>query len=112
MVMMSNGPFFPRWLKSRLFASYPDDLRPSRLAAAMAHGGTAVEYSIGPMLLLAAGHPGLTALVLCLMTCFHGFIAINNPSGMPIEWNILMIYGGFFLFGAHPEAALGALVSM
>jgi hypothetical protein len=31
---------------------------------------------------------------------------------MPIEWNILMIYGGIFLFGFHPEAsmlALGAL---
>ena len=29
MVMMNNGPFFPKWLKKRLFASYPDDLRPS-----------------------------------------------------------------------------------
>ena len=25
---------------------------------------------------------------------------------MPIEWNILMIYGGFFLFGFHPEASV------
>jgi hypothetical protein len=111
MVMMSNGPFFPRWLKSRLFVAYPDDLRPSRLAAAMAHGGTAVEYSIGFVLLLVAGHPTLTAIWLVVMTCFHGFIAINNPSGMPIEWNILMIYGGFFLFGGHPEAGLAALGS-
>jgi hypothetical protein len=41
-----------------------------------------------------------------VMGCFHGFIALNNPSGMPIEWNILMIYGGIFLFGFHPEASV------
>ena len=43
------------------------------------------------------------------MTAFHGFIGINNPNGMPVEWNILMIYGGYFLFGFHPEARLSAL---
>jgi hypothetical protein len=31
---------------------------------------------------------------------------------MPIEWNILMIYGGIFLFGFHPEASPLALVAM
>ncbi len=105
MVMMNNGPFFPRWLKKRLFVSYPDDLRPSRLAAAMAHGGTVVEYLIPVGLLLASASPAFTALMLVVMACFHGFIAMNNPSGMPIEWNILMIYGGIFLFGVHPEAS-------
>ena len=78
MVMMTNGPFFPGWLKKGLFAAYPDDLRPSRMAASMAHSGTAVEYSIGFMLLLVAGHPTLTAIMLVVMTCFHGFIAINS----------------------------------
>jgi len=110
MVMMSNGPFFPRWLKERLFVAYPDDLRPSRFAALMAHGGTVVEYLIPVGLLLAAAHPVPTALMLVVMACFHGFIAINNPSGMPIEWNILMIYGGVFLFGVHPEARVATVV--
>lgn len=109
MVMMNNGPFFPGWLKKRLFVAYPDDLRPSRFAARMAHGGTIVEYGIPLGLLLASGSPALTAAMLVVMACFHGFIAINNPSGMPIEWNILMIYGAIFLFGAHPEASLLAL---
>ena len=112
MVMMNNGPFFPTWLKKRLFASYLDDLRPSRLAARMAHTGTVVEYTIGFALPLVAGHSGLTALMLVVMGCFHGFIAINNPSGMPIEWNILMIYGGIFLFGFHPEASAPAVGQM
>ena len=46
------------------------------------------------------------------MTCFHGFIALNNPSGMPIEWNILMIWGAWFLFGVHHEASITAVASM
>jgi hypothetical protein len=110
MFMMNNGPFFPKLLKKRLFADFPTDLRPSRLAAVMAHAGTLTEYSIPVLLLLAPDWP-TTALCLCLMTGFHGFIALNNPNGMPIEWNILMIYGGWFLFGFHPEASLLALGS-
>jgi hypothetical protein len=112
MVMMNNGPFFPKRLKRRLFAAYPDDLRPSRLAVWMARMGTLTEYSIPVVLLLASGSPTVTALMLAVMTCFHGFIAMNNPSGMPIEWNILMIYGGIFLFGFHPEAHVTALGAM
>jgi hypothetical protein len=112
MVMMNNGPFFPKWLKQRLFASYPDDLRPSRMAAVMAHSGTFTEYMIPVVLLLVSSNPILTALMLFVMVGFHGFIALNNPSGMPIEWNILMIFGGIFLFGFHPEASLLALGQM
>jgi transmembrane protein DUF3556 len=112
MFMMNNGPFFPKALKKRLFAHFPDDLRPSRLATTMAHSGTAVEYSIPVLLILGAGNGTATIVGLLLMTAFHGFIAINNPNGMPVEWNILMIYGGYFLFGFHPEARLSALTEM
>src|SRR5206468_694287 len=75
----------------------------------MAHAGTCIEYSIPVVLLLASASPLVTALMLGVMCCFHGFIAVNNPSGMPIEWNILMIYGGIFLFGFHPDASVLAL---
>src|SRR6185436_431244 len=37
---------------------------------------------------------------------FHGFIGINNPSGMPVEWNILMIYGALALFGFHQDVTI------
>jgi hypothetical protein len=70
--------------------------------------GTLTEYSL-PLVLLLSSDPRLTAVWLCVMAGFHGFIALNNPSGMPIEWNILMIYGGIFLFGFHPEAAVSAV---
>jgi hypothetical protein len=108
MVMMNNGPFFPKWLKRKLFASYPDDLRPSRFATWMAHGGTFTEYMI-PLVLLSSESALVTALALVVMSGFHGFISLNNPSGMPIEWNILMVYGGIFLFGIHPEAGVAAI---
>lgn len=111
MVMMNNGPFFPKWLKQHLFAAYPDDLRPSSFAAFMARMGTLTEYAI-PFVLLTSQSPLLTGAMLVVMVCFHGWIAINNPSGMPIEWNILMIYGGIFLFGFHPEASPLAVLAL
>jgi len=112
MVMMNNGPFFPKWLKRRLFASFPDDLRPSRFASIMAKAGAATEVAI-PFLLLASSESLLvTVAVLVVMTCFHGFIMVNNPSGMPLEWNILMIYGGWFLFGLHPDVSPTAIAAM
>lgn len=109
MVMMNNGPFFPRALKRRLFRSFPDDLRPSSFAVGMARMGTLTELSI-PLLLVLSPSPEITFVALCIMTVFHGYIALNNPSGMPIEWNIAMVYGGWFLFGMHPDASLAALL--
>ncbi|MBY0275569.1 DUF3556 domain-containing protein [Candidatus Binatia bacterium] len=109
MFMMNNGPFFPKKLKKSLFRDFPTDLRASRFAAFMAHFGTAAEYAIPVILVLGAGNTVVTILGLVLMTGFHGFIGTNNPNGMPVEWNILMIYGGIFLFGFHPEAHLSAL---
>jgi hypothetical protein len=99
-------------LKKRLFVSFPDDLRPSKLAVRMAHMGTFTEYMIPVALLYFTGNPLMTGIALFVMFGFHGFIAANNPSGMPVEWNILMVYGGIFLFGFNPEASVLALSSM
>ena len=110
MVMINNGPFFPRALKRRLFRSFPDDLRPSGFARGMARVGTLVELSI-PFMLVLSPSPEFTFVALCVMTVFHSYIALNNPSGMPIEWNIAMIYGGWFLFGGHPDASLAQLLA-
>ncbi|HBZ70270.1 MAG TPA: hypothetical protein DEP35_11265 [Deltaproteobacteria bacterium] len=78
---------------------------------AMARMGTLTEYMI-PLVLVTSQTPLLTDAALVVMCCFHGFISLNNPSGMPIEWNILMIYGGIFLFGFHPEASVLAVGEM
>lgn len=111
MVMMNNGPFFPSWLKSKLFENYPDDLRPSKMAGAMAHMGTLTELMI-PVVLLTSDSAMVTGGALFVMFGFHSFIAANNPSGMPIEWNILMIYGGIFLFGFNPDVSVTAITTM
>lgn len=112
MVMMNNGPFFPKWLKSYLFAGYPDDLRPSRFATFMAHFGTLSEYMLPVCLILATelgAHPLALAAACLFVTSFHGWIGINNPSGMPVDWNILMIYGAWWLWFAHPTPPVQAI---
>lgn len=97
-VMISNSPvmrfeFVRRWM----YRSYPDDLRPSTLATWMAHGGTALELAVPIVLGLSSGGDG-TRIGLVLMLMLHGFILSSLPMGVPIEWNVMVLYGGFFLF--------------
>jgi hypothetical protein len=108
MFMMNNGPFFPKFLKKNLFTNFPDDLRPSRFAKVMAHFGHASEVSIPIILLYATqtGNPWVLLGGCILFTGFHSFIGLNNPNGMPVEWNILMIYGGWSLFFFHPDVSI------
>lgn len=100
-VMTSNSPVMSMpWLRKRMYRGFPDDLRPSRLAHAMAHTGTIVEY-VFPVL-LAYGSGGLATKVgLIVMLVFHAYITSNIPMAVPIEWNVIMVYGGFVLFGGH-----------
>ncbi|MEU2584118.1 DUF3556 domain-containing protein [Streptomyces avermitilis] len=104
-VMISNSPLRPAWLKRRLYRHYPDDLRPSGLAAAAAHGGTVIEYAVP--LVLAFSHGGtVTTVALAVMVVFHLHIMSTFPMGVPLEWNVFFIYSALVLFG-H-DAAVGA----
>jgi hypothetical protein len=109
-VMLTNSPFVPVWLHRRLFRGYPDDLRPSSVAAAIAHFGTVVEYTFPLVLLFSDGGP-VTMAALIAMAGFHLFIAGNLPMGMPIEWNVMMVYGGITLFGHFPEVSVAQLAA-
>ena len=114
MVMMNNGPFFPKVLKKSLFANYPNDIRPSRFAHFMAAFGHISEFAI-PFILFTAAATGNELLLLAgciLFTGFHSFIGLNNPAGMPVEWNILMIYGGWNLFWFHPDVSILEMTQM
>ena len=116
-VMMSNSPiWFPRWIRRRMYRRFPDDLRPSRLATWLGHGGTALELSV-PLVLLTSGGPTHLLVGMGLMLALHLFITTNVPMGVPLEWNVLVVYGSFALFWAHPgvsvlemSAPVGALV--
>ncbi|MCA9987929.1 MAG: DUF3556 domain-containing protein, partial [Anaerolineales bacterium] len=109
-VMLSNsGLIRSTWLRRRLYRHFPDDLRPSRLATTLAHAGTVTEY-LFPLLLLFGGlstgrifglASPITLLGLLLMTGFHAFITSNFPMAVPLEWNVMMVYGGYLLFGYH-----------
>jgi len=80
-----------------MYRSYPDDLAPSRTATLMGHAGTALELAV-PVLLLFGRGGVVTLAGLVLMLALHGFITSNVPMGVPLEWNVMMVYGGFFLF--------------
>ncbi len=104
-VMTSNSPFTRfAWLRRRMYRRYPDDLSPSRMAV-MAHAGILLELAVPALLLLGDGGP-LTLAGLVLMVLLHVFITSNVPMGVPIEWNVMMVYGAFFLFGAHAGASV------
>jgi len=110
-VMTSNSPFTRvEWLRRLMYRSYPEDLRPSRVAVIMGHAGTALELGVPIILMLSPG--GWTLVVgLILMLLLHGFITSNVPMGVPIEWNIMVVYGAFALFWAHPEVTVLGLGS-
>jgi len=102
-VMVSNSPWL-RWqrLRQAMYRSYPDDLRPSTLARSMAGMGAAMEFAV-PVLLLMGDGGAITAAGLVLMVLLHTFITANFPMAVPIEWNVMVVYSGFFLFGLHPD---------
>lgn len=110
-VMTSNGPLtrIP-WLRRLMYQRYPDDLRPSKLAQVMGHAGTALEMLVPLVLVFAPGGWSLL-LGMALMLMLHAYITSNVPMGVPIEWNFMVVYGGFALFWAHPEIAIWDLGS-
>jgi len=111
-IMTANNPMLKSaWLRKRLFVSYPDDLRPSRLAKAMAHTGTLLEFAVPLTLVFVTGQGPLLYLGMVLVLMLHGFIVSNLPLGAVFEWNVLSVYAAFFLFAGYPEVSLFAVGS-
>ncbi|MEL6865581.1 MAG: DUF3556 domain-containing protein [Bacteroidota bacterium] len=115
-VMICNSPFLNfKWLKRMMFKNYPNDLRLSDTAIYIAHFGTVVEFAL-PILLMTGTILGWSQEVMfyCLMgmTAFHAFIFINFPMGVPMEWNVIVVYGGWLLFGFYPEWQPADLTSL
>ncbi|WP_459546597.1 DUF3556 domain-containing protein [Nocardia sp. X0981] len=107
--MMSNSPVVrPRALKRLFFERFPDDLRPGRLSRLFAHGGTAVELC-APVVLFCTSGGWPTALAAAALVCFHLVILTAIPMGVPLEWNVFMIFGIAALFVAHADIGLADL---
>ena len=102
-VMTSNGPFTRvSALRRAMYRDFPRDLRPSSLASATAHAGTALELAV-PIAFLLSPLGVKPVLAIVLMLLLHVYITSNVPMGVPIEWNVVVVYAGFALFWAHPD---------
>ncbi len=109
--MMSNNPVFrPRWIKRRFFEHFPEDLRPGRLSRALAHFSTAVEGLV-PLVLFFSHGGWPTAIAAFVMLCFHFGILSSIPMGVPLEWNVFMMFSVLALFVGHAGVGLGDLQS-
>ncbi|HEV2726750.1 MAG TPA: DUF3556 domain-containing protein [Solirubrobacterales bacterium] len=108
-VMISNTPWNKsRAAKRRLYRDHPEDLRPSRVGEAAAHLGTVMEFTLPLLLLLTQG--GLVGtLALAGMVIFHVHIFSTFPLAVPLEWNVFMIFGLFFLFGHYADVPWSTL---
>lgn len=104
--MLANNPFIPAgFLKQSMFRRYPDDLRPSALAGLIAHFSTAVEGLV-PLVLFFSHGGWPTAIAAFVMVVFHLNILLAFPMGVPLEWNVFMIFGVLWLFVAHAQLGL------
>ncbi len=101
--MLSNHPLnvSDRFRKA-LYRDHPTDMRSSKLAAAIAHGATVVEYT-APLVLAFSVGGWPTTIALVVMVCFHTGILSSFPLGVPLEWNIFFIFSALSLFGHHSE---------
>jgi hypothetical protein len=107
--MMSNNPVFrPRWIKRKFFEHFPDDLRPGRLSRWLAHFSTAIEGLV-PLVLFFSHGGWPTAIAAFVMLCFHFGILSSIPMGVPLEWNVFMMFSVLALFVGHADLGLGDL---
>jgi hypothetical protein len=109
--MMSNNPVLrPKWMKRKFFADFPDDLRPGPLSRVVAHASTAVEGLV-PLVMFFGGDSTLTKVAAIVMLCFHFGILSAIPMGVPLEWNVFMMFSVVALFLGHQDVGLGDLTS-
>nr|WP_046286352.1 DUF3556 domain-containing protein [Mycobacterium sp. UM_NZ2] len=104
--MMSNNPLFrPRFIKRKFFEHFPDDLRPGWRSRWLAHFSTAVEGLV-PLVLFFSHGGWTTAIAAFVMLCFHFGILSAIPMGVPLEWNVFMMFSVLALFVGHPGVGL------
>jgi len=109
--MMSNNPVFrPRFIKRQFFEHFPDDLRPGRLSRWLAHFSTAIEGLV-PLVLFFSHGGWPTAIAAFVMLCFHFGILSSIPMGVPLEWNVFMMFSVLALFVGHASIGLSDLTT-
>ena len=108
-VMIANTPWNPsRRAKARLWRGHPEDVRPGPVAILSAHLGTVIEFGL-PLVLILSGDGTIGTIAVAGMVIFHVHILSTFPLGVPLEWNIFMIFGVLFLFGEYGDVPLSTL---
>ena len=103
--MMSNNPLVrAKWMKRMFFRNFPDDLLPGWLPRFLAHFGTLIEGGV-PLVLFFSHGGVITVVAAVVMVTFHLVILTAIPLGVPLEWNVFMIFGIDSLF--VDKAAIG-----
>lgn len=109
--MMSNNPVFRSpAIKRKFFEQFPDDLRPGRASRFIGHFSTAVEGLV-PLVLFFSHGGWATAIAAFIMLVFHFGILSSIPMGVPLEWNVFMMFSVLALFVGHSGIGLGDLSS-
>ncbi|MBI5735312.1 MAG: DUF3556 domain-containing protein [Mycolicibacterium neoaurum] len=109
--MMSNNPVFRSpAIKRKFFEHFPDDLRPGRASRFIGHFSTAVEGLV-PLVLFFSHGGWATAIAAFVMLVFHFGILSSIPMGVPLEWNVFMMFSVLALFVGHSDIGLGDLSS-
>ena len=92
------------------FEHFPDDLRPGRLSRWLAHFSTAIEGLV-PLVLFFSHGGWPTAIAAFVMVCFHFGILSSIPMGVPLEWNVFMMFGVLALFVGHAHVGLADMTT-
>ncbi|MGP4057173.1 DUF3556 domain-containing protein [Mycobacterium sp. 4D054] len=109
--IMSNNPVIrPRAIKRKFFERFPDDLRPGRASRVLAHFSTAIEMLV-PLVLFFSHGGWPTAIAAFVMLVFHFGILSAIPMGVPLEWNVFMMFSVLALFVGNAGVGLSDLQS-
>lgn len=109
--MMSNNPVLrPKFIKRAFFEHFPDDLRPGRPSRFMAHFSTVIEGAV-PLVLFFSHGGWPTYIAAFVMLCFHFGILSAIPMGVPLEWNVFMMFCVVTLFVGHADVGIMDLTS-
>ncbi len=109
--MMSNNPLLrSKRLRRLLFRRFPDDLQPGWIPNLLAHGGTVIEFGV-PLVLFFSRGGVVTYVAAAVMIIFHLVILTSIPLGVPLEWNVYMIFAIATLFVDKAGFGLGDLSS-
>ena len=109
--MMSNSPVVrPRVHKRMFINKFPDARRPGPLSHTVAHISTAIEMLI-PLALFFSHGGWPTTIAAIVMLCFHFGILSAIPMGVPLEWNVFMMFSVLSLFVAHAHIGITDLTT-